>query len=1258
MRRPPPGGRRTDHAPAVTAGPCADRRPGEDAPTFPGGSAAPAPLAHDIHAQARAILGRDPTGQRPPFGRALIETLPFVAWVKDKEGRFVAVNRQFAEGVGEADPERLVGRTDFDVSPREFAERYQADDRVVMETRSPRTVEEQIHLAGRDSWFETFKAPVEAEDGSVIGTVGFARDIGDRKRSERLLEVQRDLGVALAQAGCSAAAYTAIAKHALDVAGVEGVGVYEALPDRTFALRSHFGLSDGLLARVRVMPFEWLPTLVREHASAVVEMCDLAPDLLALAKGEGFRAVVVLPIERGGKLSGCLELASRRVDRIADAAVLALQTMCVHFGHVLDRLATQEALRESEARWKFALEGTGDGVWDWHVPSGRVFYSQRWKAMLGYEEHEIGGTYEDWASRVHPDDFARVEAESGRHHRGEIPNFATEHRLRRKDGSYIWVLDRGHVIEWDGNGKALRVIGIQTDISERKRSEAALRESEQFLRDVIESTSDGVLVDDGQGRVLIVNRRFGQMWRMDEAFAASRDETAMRAFVLDQLADPEGFEEGVRDLSGADRDDVGLLAFRDGRFFERYSSALVRDGQVAGRVWSFRDVTEKRRGELLFRSVIESTSDAFVAFDATLRVIDWSPQAEQLFGWTAAEVVGRAATGVIWPVEVAATLSAGLARYVKDGQSRVVGRVWRQPALRKDGTQFPAELQLGASHIGGEWRFSGFVRDVTERVLADERLAQAEKLEAIGQLTGGLAHDFNNLLGILIGNLDLFADASSEDERQELLQAMRVAADRGADVTRALLAIARRQQLAPRSADLNSLLRELAPLLRHTAGKRVRLSIEASAEPLLSHVDQGGFNNALLNLIINARDAMPEGGEIHVRTDVVQWGTDAPAPLVDGHFNVVEVGDTGMGMPPEVAARAFDPFFTTKGRGQGTGLGLAMVYAFARQSGGTAVIRSTVARGTTVRLYLPQAAEEPPLRWKPSGPSRDSRSAARNGCCSSMTKRRSWRWAGAGLRATRLRRGRRHRRGRRRPVAGQRDLRPAGERRDHAGRDGRRGPGGRGRAPAADARGPAGVRVSGGTVGEDPGPVAVVGQALHPQPVGRRRATGRHAAAWAAGLILVDSLEGEGESRARSRFSVISCREFRGVREPKTGNRRRVSNRGGSGSGPTDRRPAGKSPALSPSGIMVCPRRDGSRAWRAWARRVAASVPGRAVLSDRHVTCTGRTAWRNCRCPACLPSLPCSSCRCSPWRAAAATVRRHRRVRRSPPTPRTPTRAR
>ena len=211
-------------------------------------------------------------------------------------------------------------------------------------------------------------------------------------------------------------------------------------------------------------------------------------------------------------------------------------------------------------------------------------------------------------------------------------------------------------------------------------------------------------------------------------------------------------------MSGTDAECSDVVAFKDGRFFERYSSALMRDGQIAGRVWSFRDATEERRSETLFRSVIASTPDAFVAFDADLNVLDWSPQAEQLFGWTAEEVVGQPAAGCTvaargrrrrWPPASRASSGPG-------GRTSSDACAGSRPCART-AREFPAELQLGASQIGGEWRFSGFVRDITERVLADERLAQAEKLEALGQLTGGLAHDFNNVLGIIIGNLDLVA---------------------------------------------------------------------------------------------------------------------------------------------------------------------------------------------------------------------------------------------------------------------------------------------------------------------------------------------------------------------------------------------------------------------------------------------------------------------------------------------------------------------
>ena len=920
------------------------------------------------------MRGASLAGECIAYERAILESLPFVAWVKDTAGRFVVVNRRFAESTGYDDPADVVGKTDFDFSTRELAEHYRADDRQVMESGTARLIEEPVILDGREAWRETYKAPVRDVNGTLLGSFGFVRDIDSHKRAETLLTLQRDLGIALAEVTETAGAYVALVEHAVRVPGVQSAGVYEASRDRDFVLRVHQGLSDGFVERTRVMPFAVPEVQAFYHERTLRNWQDFSPALQSVLADEGLRAVVVIPIRQGGEVRGCLNLASRTRDRIEDDAVLALEAMCVHFGHVIDRLQAEEALRASEARWQFALEGAGDGVWDWDVPSGRVFYSRRWKEMLGYAEHEIGGTYDDWASRVHPDDFPRVAPASG-HSLAESRGFATEHRLRRKDGTYIWVLDRGRVVEHDAAGAPTRVIGIQTDISERKRAETALRESEEFLRDVVESTSDGILVEDGHGRTLTANARFAQMWRIGEELVASGDETAMRRYVLDQLESPETFEGKVLSLRGTSAESFDLLTFKDGRCFERYSSALLRDGAVAGRVWSFRDVTEKRRSDLLFRSVIASTPDAFIAFDEHLRVVDWSPQAEQLFGWEAAEIVGCELTGTLLPPDVAAKLAAGLGRFVSTGRSSFVGRVRRQTALRKDGSEFPAELQVGASRIGGEWRFSGFVRDVTERVLADERLAQAEKLEAIGQLTGGLAHDFNNLLGIVIGTLDLLEDAESDEERAELLGSVREAAHRGAGVTSALLAIARRQQLSPSRADLNALVRDLTPLLRHTAGKRVSLSIELGEGIGLSQVDHGGFNNALLNLVINARDAMTEGGQILVRTGVASLGPDAPAPLQEGRYHLVEVRDTGIGMPPEVAARAFDPFFTTKGRGKGTGLGLAMVYGFARQSGGTAVIRSAVGRGTSVEIYLPiavdeaalQAAQEPPPEAVASG---------------------------------------------------------------------------------------------------------------------------------------------------------------------------------------------------------------------------------------------------------------------------------------------------
>jgi PAS domain S-box-containing protein len=242
----------------------------------------------------------------------------------------------------------------------------------------------------------------------------------------------------------------------------------------------------------------------------------------------------------------------------------------------------------------------------------------------------------------------------------------------------------------------------------------------------------------------------------------------------------------------------------------------------------------------------------------------------------------------------------------------------------------------------------GVILDATDRKSLEEQLAQARKMEAVGQLTGGVAHDFNNLLTVVLGNIDMLASRREEDEQRRMrrIEAVRQAAERGRDLTGQLLAFSRRQHLTPITLDVNRLIREFAPLMRQAVGEAVTLDLDLADEPLKTHVDATQLETALLNLAVNARDAMPEGGTLSVSTRRV----DEPEPL--GRV-VIEVRDTGVGMSQEVRDRVFEPFFTTKDVGKGSGLGLSQVYGFVRQSEGEVRLESAPGEGTAFHLLLP-----------------------------------------------------------------------------------------------------------------------------------------------------------------------------------------------------------------------------------------------------------------------------------------------------------------
>lgn len=357
------------------------------------------------------------------------------------------------------------------------------------------------------------------------------------------------------------------------------------------------------------------------------------------------------------------------------------------------------------------------------------------------------------------------------------------------------------------------------------------------------------------------------------------------------------------------------------------------------------------------RSILETVPEAMVVIDEAGVMISFSKAAERLFGYAADEVCGQNVK-MLMPNPDRERHDDYISRYLTTGERRIIGFGRVVTGLRKDGTTFPMELAVGEAATSGKRIFTGFIRDLTSRHRMEEELRQSQKMEAVGQLTGGIAHDFNNLLTVISGNLEMVERRLEDGRLRTLLREAQDAADDGAKLTGQLLAFGRRQTLNAQLADIGQLVSNFADLLRRTLGEAIELRTVITGASLSALVDTAQLQNALLNLAINARDAMPRGGRLTVEISRTHLDADYAQmyPQVrTGDYVLVSVSDTGVGMSAEVQQRAFEPFFTTKGVGAGTGLGLSMVYGFARQSGGHLQLYSEPGQGTTVRLFLPAA---------------------------------------------------------------------------------------------------------------------------------------------------------------------------------------------------------------------------------------------------------------------------------------------------------------
>lgn len=359
--------------------------------------------------------------------------------------------------------------------------------------------------------------------------------------------------------------------------------------------------------------------------------------------------------------------------------------------------------------------------------------------------------------------------------------------------------------------------------------------------------------------------------------------------------------------------------------------------------------------ELHLKSILDTVPEAMVVIDEKGLIASFSAAAERLFGYSETEVRGSNVK-MLMPTPDREAHDRYLENYLRTGERRIIGIGRVVTGKRKDGTTFPMELSVGEARSPGGRIFTGFIRDLTSRQRIDEELRQAQKMEAVGQLTGGLAHDFNNLLTVIIGNLEMIEARLTDQNLAPLLREAQAAADDGAKLTAQLLAFGRRQPLAPKLVDVGELISGFANLLGRTLGETVELSTMIQGSDNVVLVDVSQLQNALLNLALNARDAMRSGGRLLIEICKASLDQDYVLMYPDvrmGQYVLITVSDTGVGMSEDVRRRAFEPFFTTKVTGAGTGLGLSMVYGFVKQSGGHVQLYSEPGRGTSVRLFLP-----------------------------------------------------------------------------------------------------------------------------------------------------------------------------------------------------------------------------------------------------------------------------------------------------------------
>ncbi|HTE43163.1 MAG TPA: PAS domain-containing protein, partial [Steroidobacteraceae bacterium] len=626
------------------------------------------------------------------------------------------------------------------------------------------------------------------------------------------------------------------------------------------------------------------------------------------------------------------------------------------------RRRIRERLRASEARLELAMSASGLAMWDWNVVTGEIYYNDQWHSLLDLPAEELLLRDSLAARLALPEDDASIFADLERHLVGDAPRFEREFELRTPAGKAKSVVARADVVRRDTDGQALRVIGVWRDVTARKANLRTIEETHKRWERAVAGTSDGLFDWD-----LVT----GYVWyapRFREQLGYSEQElndtfTAFQRVLHDEerLTVLSKIRSHLEQRTQLDLDCRVRCKSGEYRWFRLRGNA---ERDAAGRPrrlsGSIRDISGQidaeqalHRSEDFYSTILDALPVTVAYIDRNERIIYANRASGELLATAPERLCGKLMRDALQPEllsEIAPPLAAAFRNEVIERQIRTQDA--HGQAMDIDITYLPH------TDDGGQVQGCFVVaRNITTRLRLEAELRQSQKMEAIGRLTGGVAHDFNNLLSVAIGNAQLLSRTLKDSPRlHKQAETILRAAMRGAELTRRLLTFARQQESIVQVVKVNEIITGMYELLRRTLPNDIELRLDLG-DTCSTRIDPGQFENALLNLVINARDAMPQGGLIAVRSSVItvhEQIPDVQDRMAIGPYVLVTLTDTGFGMQPETLRRVFEPFFTTKESGKGSGLGLAMVHGFIKGSSGYVAIKSTPGAGTQVQMYFPR----------------------------------------------------------------------------------------------------------------------------------------------------------------------------------------------------------------------------------------------------------------------------------------------------------------